>query len=115
MRLYKTRSQATDACRSGKVRIGDDTVKPSRDVHEGDVISFSAAGITKTVKVTGLLSKRVSAAIATQNYEDLTPQEEYDKLKMKKELNYEYRPRGLGRPTKKERRIIDKLKKTKNF
>lgn len=115
VRLFKTRSQATEACRSGKVRVGGDPVKPSREVHEGNTIEVSVAGITRTVKVTGLIGNRVSASLAVQHYEDLTPREEYDKLKIKKEQDHEFRPRGLGRPTKKERRLIDQLKKKKHF
>ena len=69
--------------------------------------------ITRTLKVIGLLKNRVAAKLVPDYMEDLTPAEEYDKEKIKREINYEYRDRGLGRPTKKERRLIDRLKKSK--
>jgi ribosome-associated heat shock protein Hsp15 len=113
VRLYKTRSKATDACRNGRVKIGDQAVKPSHEVREEDIIKVNLHAFTKTVKVKALLKNRVSASLAVDYVEDLTPQEEYDKLKSRKETNLEFRPRGSGRPTKKERRLIDKLKRMK--
>ena len=113
VRIYKTRSKATDACRSGRVKIEGQSVKPSHEIKEDDVIKVNIHSITKTVKVKVLLKNRVSAALAVNYVEDLTPQEEYDKLKAKHETNMEFRPRGVGRPTKKERRLIEKLKRLK--
>ncbi len=115
VRIFKTRSQATSACRSGKVRIDDQAVKPSREVKPGDVIMIRLGLLTKTIQVIGLIQKRVSAKLAIEHVSDLTPSEEYEKLKMQREINHEFRQRGLGRPTKKQRRLIEKLKKTKNF
>lgn len=111
VRLYKTRSQATDACRSGKVTINEQEVKPSREVKEGDIISISKDSIIRTIKIIQLLKNRVGAKLVDQYMEDLTPQEEYDKLVTIKSKKFEYRQRGLGRPTKRERRDIDHLKK----
>jgi ribosome-associated heat shock protein Hsp15 len=111
VRMFKTRNQATIACRSGKVRVQDNAVKPSHEVKEGEVIVVSVPPFTKTVKVLGLLEKRVSAKLAEAYIEDLTPKEEYEKLKIMRELNFEYRERGIGRPTKRARREIDQLKK----
>ena len=65
------------------------------------------------MKVTGLLKNRVAARLVEDYLEDLTPQEEYDKIKLMRELNYEFRRHGEGRPTKKQRRMIDILKKSK--
>lgn len=113
VRVFKTRSQATDACKSGKVKIDDTNVKPSREVNLDENISAQVNHITRTLKVIGMLDKRVGAKLVPDYMEDLTPAEEYDKEKMKREINYEYRDRGLGRPTKKERRLIDRLKKSK--
>jgi ribosome-associated heat shock protein Hsp15 len=113
VRIFKTRSMATDACRKGKVKIGDLTVKPSHEVKVDEIITINQHSITKTVKVVGLLKNRVSASLVMNFMEDHTPQEEYDKLKMKHKVNQEFRPRGIGRPTKKERRLIEKLKKMK--
>ena len=111
VRIYKTRSQSTTACRSGKVKINGTPVKPSHEVKTGEVITVNLSPLHKTLKVTGLIGNRVSAKLAVNYIEDLTPKEEYDKLKMNKEVNFEYRQRGIGRPTKRERREIEILKK----
>lgn len=111
VRIFKTRSLAGEACKSGKVMINDIPVKPSREVKLDDIITIRLRQLTKTVQVTGLLKNRVAAKFVINYLTDLTPKEEYDKLKMTKETNYEHRQRGFGRPTKKERRLIEKLKK----
>jgi ribosome-associated heat shock protein Hsp15 len=113
VRIFKTRNQASEACRSGRVRIDEIAVKPSRELKINDVIEIRLGLITKTVKVTGLIHNRVAAKLVNDHLEDLTSVEEYDKLKIQHELNHEFRPRGQGRPTKKERRLIEKLKKSK--
>jgi len=115
IRLFKTRSLASEACKAGKVKIGGQSVKPSREIRPGDEVSVQMGIYIKTVRVLGLIHNRVSAPLVPQFMEDLTPESEYDKLKIQQELKTEFRPRGLGRPTKKERRLIDRLKKTKNF
>jgi len=111
VRIFKTRSQATIACNSGKVKINDGKLKPSREVRIGEIISVNLSSLQKKVKVTGLLINRVSAKLVENYIDDLTPQEEYEKQKLKREVNFEYRERGIGRPTKKERREIEVLKK----
>ena len=113
VRIFKTRSQATNACKSGKVKIDENSIKPSREVKLNEKIFVQINHITRTLKVIGLLKNRVAAKLVPDYMEDLTPAEEYDKEKIKREINYEYRDRGLGRPTKKERRLIDRLKKSK--
>jgi ribosome-associated heat shock protein Hsp15 len=111
VRIYKTRSQATYACRSGKVRINDHIVKPAHVVKTDEIIIVLTTPFTKTLKVLGLIEKRVSAKLAESYVRDLTPVEEYQKIKLMKEVNFEYRERGLGRPTKRQRREIEELKK----
>ena len=113
VRLFKTRSQATEACKSGKISIENQLVKPSRDVRPGDEISINFNQFIKTVKVKGILKNRVSAKIAAENVIDITPDEEYAKRDIINMSNYEYRDRGAGRPTKKDRRNISQLKKDK--
>jgi ribosome-associated heat shock protein Hsp15 len=113
VRVYKTRSMATDACRNGRVKVGGQAVKPSHEVKIEEVVIINLHAITRTVRVKELLQNRVSAALVPNYLEDLTPQEEYDKLKVKHDMKHEFRPRGTGRPTKKERRLIEKLKKMK--
>ena len=115
VRIYKTRSLATEACRNGRIKIGGQVVKASREVHVMDEIDVHLGVYHKTVRVTGLLHNRVSAALVPQFLADLTPQAEYDKLKIQQEMKQEFRPRGVGRPTKKHRRLIDRLKNTKDF
>ncbi len=113
VRLFKTRSQATEACRSGKITINEQTLKPSREARIGDVIVIRQGPLTKTVQVKELLKSRVGAKLVSDYMIDLTPEEEYIKLQMTREVNFEIRDRGMGRPTKKERRIIERLKKSK--
>jgi ribosome-associated heat shock protein Hsp15 len=108
VRIYKTRSMATDACRSGKVIISDIEVKPSREVKTGDIITVKTGPVKKTIKVLGLLDNRVAAKLVAQFMEDLTPAEEYKKLEMMRDSRFVSRDRGAGRPTKRERRDIDK-------
>jgi len=115
VRIYKTRSQATEAIRSGRVKVGGLVVKPSREVHLNDEIDIHLGVYHKTIKVAALLHNRVGANLVANFLEDLTPEEEYDKLKIQQEMKPEFRPRGIGRPTKKHRRLIDRLKKTKDF
>ena len=115
VRIYKTRSLASEACRSGKVRFGGQPAKASHEVKLEEIFTIQLTGFTRTVKVIGFPKNRVSAQLVATYMADLTPAEEYEKLKMKKETNYEFRPRGVGRPTKKERRVIDRLKNFKQF
>ena len=113
IRVFKTRSLASQACKAGKIKIDGNNVKASREVKIDDIISIQIGQLLKTIKVKGLIKNRVSAKLAIENYEDLTPAEEYEKLKLQHEMKTEYRDHGSGRPTKKERRIITKLKKEK--
>ncbi len=115
VRIYKTRSLATEACRNGRVKIGGQVVKASREVHINDEIDVHLGVYHKTLKVTALLHSRVSAAKVEGFLADLTPESEYAKLKIQQEMKPEFRPRGQGRPTKKHRRLIDHLKNHKNF
>ncbi len=111
VRVFKTRSLASQACRSGKVMIDDQQVKPSREVKEGDIVKIEITPqFTRTLKVLQVLNNRVGAKLVPEYADDLTPQEEYDRLKKVNELNWERRERGLGRPTKKQRREINRLK-----
>lgn len=110
VRIYKTRSLATEACNGNKVKIGGNSVKPSRNIKIGEVFTVTQRYLTRTYKVEALLEKRVSAKIISQYIADLTPQEELDKLKMERFTSYVQRYRGTGRPTKKERRLIEKFK-----
>jgi ribosome-associated heat shock protein Hsp15 len=110
VRVYKTRSIATDACNSGKVKIGGNSIKPARMIQIGDIITVQKKLIKHKYEVLGLIGKRVSAKIASENVADRTPKKELIKLKAARSHIIAHRERGQGRPTKKERRLIDKTK-----
>ncbi len=110
VRIYKTRTLAGDSCRIGKVKMDGISVKPSRALRTGDIMTVSQGPLTRTIKVKALIHNRVSAKLVPDSLEDLTPIEEYERIKFMNEHNAEYRDRGTGRPTKKDRRFIDKLK-----
>jgi ribosome-associated heat shock protein Hsp15 len=107
VRVFKTRSQATEACKKGRVVIGDLPVKPSHDVHPGEVVKVRKPTLTRSFKVLALAEKRMSAKLAVDFVEDVTPPEELEILEMQKQMNWISRDRGAGRPTKKERRKLD--------
>ncbi len=111
VRVYKTRSQATEACRNGKVFIDDQAVKPSRNIKEEEVLQVKKNPAVFTYKVKKLLSKRVGAKLVDDYLEDLTPEEEKEKLKLKDTSGFFVRDRGTGRPTKRERRQMDKIRR----
>ena len=113
IRIYKTRTLATEACKAGKIKIDGQAVKPSRQLKLMEIITISQAPLTKTIRVKTLIHNRISAKLVPENAEDLTPAEEYEKLKLIQEVNGERRDRGIGRPTKKQRRLIDLLKDDK--
>lgn len=107
VRIYKTRTQATDACKKGRIIIGDLPVKPSREVHPGDEIQVKKAPVTRRYKVLALAEKRMSAKIAGGFVEDMTPPGEFELLETQKQMKWFSRKPGTGRPTKKERRRLD--------
>ncbi len=110
VRLFKTRSQAAEACKGGKVKIDGQSVKASRDVKAGDIIEVQQKGILKKVEIIKAAKNRVSAKLVPELMKDLTSPEEYERLQLINQLNQEKRDRGTGRPTKKDRRTITKLK-----
>ena len=112
IRIYKSRSIATEACREGKVKMHGVPVKSSAQVTVGDMIEVTKDGFKLKYKVLQLIEKRVSAVLAKPCYEDLTPEEEINKYKswFIGKGGPERRERGTGRPTKKDRREIDEFK-----
>jgi len=109
VRIYKTRTDATEACRSGRIRINEIQAKPSKDIKPGDIISVRRGNIHFTYRVIADVERRQPAKIVAQYIDNITPQEELDKLNLTKESFFISRERGTGRPTKKERRDIDEL------
>lgn len=109
VRIYKTRNQASEACRAGKVKLDGLAIKPSHEVKIGEIYTIHITPIYKTVRVLALLGNRVAAKLVPDSMEDLTPASEYDKLKMPKENFFILRDPRTGRPTKKERRDIERF------
>lgn len=109
IRSFKTRSEATTACNGGKVKLNDAPVKPSREVRAGDVISVRKGAVQYVWKVIDAPANRVGAALVPQYAENLTPQEEMEKLRAPVETFFLKRDRGAGRPTKKDRRSMEAL------
>ena len=109
IRVYKTRSEATTACNGGKVRLNGSDVKPSKSVKVGDVIVVRKGAVTYTYKVLDLIDKRQGAKLVSEFAENMTPQEELDKLRAPVETFFLKRDRGAGRPTKKDRRQMESL------
>ena len=109
IRAFKTRSDATDACKGGQVRVNGDDIKPSKDVKVGDVITVRKGAVSYTYKVLELIDKRQGPKLVSQYAENLTPEEELAKLKAPVETFFLKRDRGAGRPTKKDRRQMDAL------
>lgn len=112
VRIFKSRTMATDACKKGHVRIGEKALKPAFLITVGQSIAVKKNGYNLDFKVVALLNKRVSAELAQPCYEDLTPEEEMNKYKSWYigKFGVEAREKGTGRPTKRERRDIDKFK-----
>lgn len=109
-RVFKSRSDAVDACRSGKVKILDNPIKPSKEINVGDTIAVKRGEIFYSYRVLALPLRRLPAKEVENYIVDTTPQEELEKLELKsKELPFGRRERGSGRPTKKERRTLDSL------
>ena len=108
VRLYKTRTLATEACKKGKVSVDDMPAKSSRTVSAGDVIEVRKMPVVYSYRVKDPIEKRVGAKIVHQYVEDVTPQEELQKLDMQDDF-FIKRDRGAGRPTKKERRLLDDI------
>ncbi len=109
VRIYKSRSLAAEACGAGKIKIDGESVKAAHPLKVNTILIISKEGDKLKLNVIKLIDKRVSAPLATLCYEDITPPEEKDKLRFPG-VFYEVRDKGSGRPTKKERREIDRFK-----
>ena len=107
VRIFKTRSQATEACKRGHISIGNLPVKPSRIVHVGEIVQVRKNPVTRSFKVLALAEKRMSAVLVPDFMEDVTPVEELEVLEMQRNMRWISRDRGTGRPTKKDRRELD--------
>jgi len=105
VRLFKTRSAASTAVKGGKIKVDGETVKPSYKLRTGETITFREPGRERVIEVTGLLNKRVGYPVAIKHYVDHSPEPVPRYL-----MAVPKRDRGAGRPTKKERRQLDRLR-----
>lgn len=113
VRIFRSRTIATDACKAGKVQVNKTVVKPSAMVSVGDLVVVKKEGFNFQFRVLQLIEKRVGAPIAVTCYVDITPEEEKNKYKswfLNGMVGTEGREKGAGRPTKKERREMDDFK-----
>lgn len=109
VRLFKTRALATTACRAGAVLIGDVPVKPAREVRIGETVCVRQGLITRTLQVVAAPATRVAAKQVPAFCTDLTPPEEFEKVRAQRVQQFLAREKGAGRPTKRERRRLDRL------
>lgn len=109
IRVFKTRTDAADACKGGKVKVGTVNAKPSRLVQPGDILNVRKGAVTFVYKVIQPTEHRVGAKLVSDFAENLTPQAELDKLRAPVETFFITRDRGAGRPTKKDRREIEQI------
>lgn len=109
VRIFKTRSLATDACRAGSVAVNDLAAKPARDVRAGELVTVRQGVILRTLRVLGVPSSRVGAKLVAEFCTDLTPPAEYEKAREQRVQHLLEREKGSGRPTKRDRRLIDRF------
>ena len=108
VRIFKTRNTAANACRMGRILIDNNPVKPSRTIEANEIITVRKPPATYTYRISGVTENRVSAKLVINYLEDLTPVEEKIKLDIRQVSPASFREKGTGRPTKKERRNIDR-------
>lgn len=108
-RIFKTRTIAADACKKGRVKIGESLVKASHMIRPGDVINVRKPPITFSFKVLQAIENRVGAKLVPEIFENVTSPEQYELLEMSRIGGFVNRARGTGRPTKKERRNLEEF------
>lgn len=106
-RIFKTRSQAAEACKKGRVTMQGTILKPSKMVKEGEVVSVRKPPITFSFKILKAIEKRVGAKLVPEILENVTPKDQYELLEMSRISGFIDRAKGTGRPTKKDRRELD--------
>ncbi|AMR31752.1 RNA-binding protein [Mucilaginibacter sp. PAMC 26640] len=110
IRMFKTRTLASDACKAGRVKLNGTNIKPAHEVRVGETYQISKGPDRKIIMVGGLLENRVDAKTAVNFYQDLTPVEQTVAFKSMFHAPLLKRDRGTGRPTKRDRRETDDLK-----
>jgi len=109
VRIFKTRTIALEECKKGRVEVNDSVAKPSRMLRQGDIVKVRKPPVTYTYRVLNLTENRVGAALTTSYLENITPAEELEILELTKISGFVARAKGTGRPTKKERRELDRF------
>jgi ribosome-associated heat shock protein Hsp15 len=109
VRFFKTRPLATEACRRGTVTINGLVAKPARPVHAGEIVVVNQPVLTRTLRVVGVPPSRIGAKLLGEFIVELTPPEEFEKQRERGLQQVLARPKGTGRPTKRERRTIDRF------
>ena len=108
-RYLASRGLATEACRAGSVQIGAQPVKPARDVRVGEIVSVQQGLVRRTLAVRDIPLRRVGPKLVVDFCDDQTPPEEFAKARVQPVQQFLARAKGAGRPTKRERREIDRL------
>ena len=108
VRIFKTRSLATSACRMGRILINNTGIKPSRMIEGNEILTVKKPPVTYVYKVKEPVENRVSAKLVVNYLEDITPETEKLKIDISRTISAGFRRKGIGRPTKKERRVIDR-------
>jgi ribosome-associated heat shock protein Hsp15 len=109
VRVFKTRTIATDACKKGRVMVNDVIIKPSRTIKPGDVVKVRKSPVTYSFRVKALVQNRLGAKLVPEYMENITPQSEIDLLEVVKISGFIDRRKGLGRPTKREGRELNRF------
>lgn len=107
MRIYKTRSIASDACKNGRITMNGTQLKPSKTFHIGDIFSVRKGPITYTYRILQLSENRLGAKLVPEYIQDITTPEQLELLELARIAGQSGRDRGTGRPTKKDRRDIE--------
>lgn len=115
VRLFKTRSIAIDACKKGRIMIKGTPIKPSRMIKVGDIIEIRRPPITYSFEVLALSERRMGAKLVPEFMKNVTSQSELDILELSKASGYVGRARGMGRPTKKDRRDLEQFNDDYSF
>ena len=110
VRIFKTRALASEACAGGKIKIDDTAVKASRNIVQNDIVQVRKGVVKYLYKVLKIAEKRMGAKLVPDFLEDMTPEEELAKLQSAHKQPIQTREKGQGRPTKKERRVMDKMR-----
>lgn len=109
VRIFKSRSLASDACRAGSVAVNELPAKPGRDVHAGETVTVKQGLVVRTLRVVDVPRSRVGAKLVANFCADLTPKEELEKGRERRIQHVLAREKGSGRPTKRDRRLLDDL------